>query len=62
MPFNCIRAKAYNINGYHVKNNDPIEMSKKSKEAVDRARNGEGPSIIEIKTDRYLGHFQGDPE
>tara|TARA_R110001583_G_scaffold165055_1_gene317523 strand:+ start:991 stop:1980 length:990 start_codon:yes stop_codon:yes gene_type:complete len=60
--FNSIRAKAYNINGYYVKNNNPIEMYEKSKEAVDRARNGEGPSIIEIKTDRYLGHFQGDPE
>jgi pyruvate dehydrogenase E1 component alpha subunit len=30
--------------------------------AVDRARRGEGPTLIEVKTDRYLGHFQGDPE
>ncbi|REE82792.1 pyruvate dehydrogenase E1 component alpha subunit [Lutibacter oceani] len=62
VPFNCTRAKAYDINGYYVKNNDPVEMYKVSKEAVERARNDEGPSIIEIKTDRYLGHFQGDPE
>lgn len=62
VPFNCIRAKSYDINGYYVKNNDPIEMYRDSKEAIDRARNGEGPSIIEIQTYRYLGHFQGDPE
>ena len=30
--------------------------------AIARARRGEGPSLIEVKTDRYLGHFQGDPE
>ncbi|MBE0424015.1 MAG: thiamine pyrophosphate-dependent dehydrogenase E1 component subunit alpha [Lutibacter sp.] len=59
---NAIRAKAYGIKGYSVKDNDPIEMFKVSKEAVERARKGEGPSIIEIKTYRYLGHFQGDPE
>ncbi|MGN5477896.1 thiamine pyrophosphate-dependent enzyme [Cupriavidus basilensis] len=27
-----------------------------------RARRGEGPTLIEVKTDRYLGHFQGDPK
>jgi pyruvate dehydrogenase E1 component alpha subunit len=37
-------------------------MYKVSQEAVQRARNGEGPTIIEIETYRYLGHFQGDPE
>jgi pyruvate dehydrogenase E1 component alpha subunit len=30
--------------------------------AIARARRGEGPSLIEVKTDRYFGHFQGDPE
>jgi len=59
---NDIRAKAYGIKGYLVKDNDPLEMYKVSKEAVARARKGEGPSIIEIETYRYLGHFQGDPE
>ncbi|MFS8514928.1 MAG: pyruvate dehydrogenase (acetyl-transferring) E1 component subunit alpha, partial [Planifilum fulgidum] len=39
-----------------------IEMYRVSEEAVGRARRGEGPSIIEIETYRYLGHFQGDPE
>ena len=59
---NDIRAKAYGINGYLVKDNEPLEMYRISKEAVERARKGKGPSIIEIETYRYLGHFQGDPE
>lgn len=59
---NDVRAAAYGIKGYYVKDNDPIEMYRVSKEAVERARNGEGPSILEIETYRYLGHFQGDAE
>ncbi|MDC3412068.1 thiamine pyrophosphate-dependent dehydrogenase E1 component subunit alpha [Aquibacillus sp. 3ASR75-11] len=57
------RAAAYeHAEGYYVKDNDPLEMYKTSEQAVERARRGEGPSIIEIETYRYLGHFQGDPE
>ncbi|NHM31462.1 thiamine pyrophosphate-dependent dehydrogenase E1 component subunit alpha [Neobacillus terrae] len=57
------RAAAYeNTTGYLVEDNDPIEMYRVSQEAVERARRGEGPSIIEIETFRFLGHFQGDPE
>ena len=59
---NDLRAGAYGIEGYYVKDNDLLEMYRVSKEAVDRARAGEGPSIIEIETYRYLGHFQGDAE
>ncbi len=57
------RAAAYsNVAGAYVKDNDPEEMYRVSEEAVRRARSGEGPTIIEIETYRYLGHFQGDPE
>lgn len=57
------RAAAYNHTaGYYVKDNDPLEMYRVSQKAVERARRGEGPSIIEIETYRYYGHFQGDPE
>lgn len=59
---NAIRAKAYGIVGDYVKDNDPLEMYRVSERAVKRARAGEGPSIIEIETYRYLGHFQGDAE
>lgn len=56
------RAASYGIAGAYVRNNDPIEMCRVSEEAVKRARSGGGPTIIEIETHRYLGHFQGDPE
>ena len=62
VPTNDLRAAAYGIKGYLVKDNDPLAMYRISEEAVNRARNGEGPSIIEIQTYRFLGHFQGDPE
>lgn len=56
------RAAAYGIQGYYVKDNDPVEMYRAAGDAIERARRGEGPSIIEIETYRFLGHFQGDPE
>ncbi len=59
---NDLRASAYGIKGYLVRDNDPFEMYRVSKEAVENARKGLGPSIIEIETYRFLGHFQGDPE
>ncbi|MBX6352640.1 MAG: thiamine pyrophosphate-dependent dehydrogenase E1 component subunit alpha [Thermoflavifilum sp.] len=59
---NDARAAAYGIPGYYVADNDVLEMYRVSREAVERARRGEGPSLIEIETYRYLGHFQGDPE
>jgi len=30
--------------------------------AINKARNGHGPSLIECKTYRYRGHFEGDPQ
>lgn len=62
VPSNDLRASAYGIAGAYVKGNDPIEMYKVAAKAVERARSGQGPTIIEIETYRYLGHFQGDPE
>jgi pyruvate dehydrogenase E1 component alpha subunit len=56
------RASAYGMPGLRVANNDAVEVFAAAGEAVARARRGEGPSLIEVKTDRYLGHFQGDPE
>lgn len=59
---NHLRASSYDIVGERVDDNDTIEMYKVSERAVERARKGEGPTIIEIETYRYLGHFQGDPQ
>ena len=59
---NAERAGAYGIPGVRVAENDPIAVWEAAGAAVERARSGEGPSLLEVKTFRYLGHFQGDPE
>jgi TPP-dependent pyruvate/acetoin dehydrogenase alpha subunit len=55
------RGKAYGISSYTVDGNDVLAVYTAAKEAVDRARNGEGPILIEVKTFRRLGHAQHDP-
>src|SRR6267154_5768927 len=55
------RAKAYGIESYIVDGNDVVAMYSTAKEAVERAREGEGPILIEAKTFRRMGHAQHDP-
>ena len=55
------RAKAYGIHSYIVDGNDAVAMYSTAKEAVDRARAGEGPILIEAKSFRRRGHAQHDP-
>src|ERR1700676_459480 len=55
------RAKAYGIASYIVDGNDVADVYSTAKEAVDRARAGEGPILIEAKTFRRMGHAQHDP-
>lgn len=54
------RAKGYNMPGVVVNGMDVIAVHEAAKEAVERARNGEGPTLLEIKTYRYYGHFSGE--
>lgn len=56
------RASAYGIPGVLVQNNDALEVYEAVAPLMERARGGGGPGLIEVQTDRYLGHFQGDPE
>jgi TPP-dependent pyruvate/acetoin dehydrogenase alpha subunit len=55
------RAKAYGISSYIVDGNDVAAVYSTAKEAVERARAGEGPILIEAKTFRRRGHAQHDP-
>jgi TPP-dependent pyruvate/acetoin dehydrogenase alpha subunit len=55
------RATAYGIPGVNIDGNDLIEVYTKMKEAVDRARAGEGPTLLDCVTYRFFGHFTGDP-
>ncbi len=59
---NSDRAAAYGIPGVLVANNDPVAVYEVMGEAIARARKGEGPSLIEVKTDRLWGHFEGDAD
>ena len=55
------RAKSYNMPGLHVDGNDPVAMYHAAKEAIERARSGGGPTLIEAMTFRFNGHLIGDP-
>jgi len=55
------RGVAYNVPGVAVDGNDPIAVFEAAEEAVARARAGKGPTLIECKTYRQRGHFEGDP-
>ncbi|WP_419787139.1 thiamine pyrophosphate-dependent dehydrogenase E1 component subunit alpha [Pseudodesulfovibrio sp.] len=54
------RAAAYDMPGVVVDGNDVLAVNEAVAEAVKRARNGEGPSLVECKTYRWRGHFEGD--
>jgi len=55
------RAAAYGIPGMSIDGNDVLEVTVKSKEAVKRARAGQGPTLLDCVTYRIFGHFTGDP-
>jgi len=55
------RAAAYGIPGVAVDGNDVVAMWRAMKTAAERARRGEGPTLIEAKTYRTVGHHEGDP-
>ncbi|HET7874612.1 MAG TPA: thiamine pyrophosphate-dependent dehydrogenase E1 component subunit alpha [Methylomirabilota bacterium] len=56
------RAAGYGIPGSLVDGNDVLATHAAMVEAVARARAGQGPSLIEARTVRFVGHFEGDPQ
>jgi pyruvate dehydrogenase E1 component alpha subunit len=56
------RASAYGIPGAIVDSRDVLAVYEVAGEAVERARRGDGPTLLEAKTYRIHGHFEGDPE
>ncbi|HDZ86265.1 hypothetical protein LCGC14_0553170 [marine sediment metagenome] len=54
------RAKGYDIEAYSVDGNDVLDVYKAAKKAVDEARNGKGPLLIEARTMRMKGHAGHD--
>ena len=54
------RGAAYGIPGIAVDGNDVMAVNEAAAEAVARARKGQGPTLLECKTYRWRGHFEGD--
>ena len=54
------RASGYDMPGITVDGQSVVEMWEVSSQAVDRARSGDGPTLIEAMTYRYEGHFGAD--
>lgn len=55
------RATAYGIPGFTVDGNDLFAVHEAASKAVERARKGEGPTLLEFITYRWRGHSEGDP-
>ncbi|MYQ30635.1 thiamine pyrophosphate-dependent dehydrogenase E1 component subunit alpha [Streptomyces sp. SID4956] len=54
------RAAGYSMPGVTVDGEDPVAVWRAAGEAIDRARRGEGPTLLEVDTFRYHGHVMGD--
>jgi pyruvate dehydrogenase E1 component alpha subunit len=55
------RSRSYGMPGIIVDGNDVLDVYEKVDKAVNRARKGKGPSLLECRTYRKLGHYVGDP-
>jgi 2-oxoisovalerate dehydrogenase E1 component len=61
LPDVATRASAYGIQGEVVDGMDALEVRSVVSKAVEKARSGGGPTLIEAKTYRYFGHSHSDP-
>jgi TPP-dependent pyruvate/acetoin dehydrogenase alpha subunit len=55
------RAAAYGMLGVAVDGQDVVAVHEAAQAAIQRARHDGGPTLIECKTYRYVGHHEGDP-
>jgi acetoin:2,6-dichlorophenolindophenol oxidoreductase subunit alpha len=54
------RAAGFGMPGVTVDGHDFFAVYEAMRVAVERARRGDGPSLVEVKLDRFFGHFEGD--
>jgi len=57
----ALRAESYGFPGVSVDGNDVLAVYEAAVKARKRALDGKGPTLIEAKTYRYRGHYEGDP-
>lgn len=62
VPHHYIRAAGYGMPGVYVEGNDPVKIFAAAGQAIERARHGGGPTLLELETYRLAGHFMGDAE
>lgn len=55
------RARAYGIPGFVIDGMDAIAVYQSASQAIAHARIGAGPTLLEYKTYRFMGHSRGDP-
>ena len=56
------RSRSYGIPGETIDGNDPVKVYETVQEAVNRARNNKGPTLIEAKTYRWHSHYEGESD
>ncbi|KAK5776230.1 hypothetical protein PVK06_044189 [Gossypium arboreum] len=56
------KGSAFEISGVHVDEMDVLKVKEVAKEAIDRVRRGEGPTLVECETYRFRGHSLADPD
>lgn len=56
------RASAYGIEGRVIDGNNALEVYEEMTAIAERVRNGEGPYLLECMTNRWSGHYEGDPQ
>ena len=56
------RADGFDLHGKRVDHDDAIDVYEAAEEAVGRARDGNGPTLLEVQVHRRMGHFMGDAE
>jgi TPP-dependent pyruvate/acetoin dehydrogenase alpha subunit len=59
---NAVRAAGYDMPGERVEENSVEAVWEAAGRAVERARSGQGPSLLEVHTLRLWGHFEGDAQ
>jgi len=56
------RSIGYGFKGVTIDGSDLVDVYSNVLESADLARNGSGPTLIEAKTNRWHGHYEGDPQ
>jgi len=56
------RAESYGMPGVTVDGDDVLKVREEAQKAIARAREGNGPTLLECKTHRWFGHFAGDAQ